>query len=324
LTARPRLVVDLHCDTLLALWERGDELARTGGHLDLGRLVASPVALQVFAVFVPPRFGEDRGLRVALELVERFWREMEAHSDVLVPVRWREDLDRLGPERVGGLLALEGGDVLADTPTLLDVLFRLGVRALALTWNGRNRLADGALDPASRGGLSALGKAVVRRAQALGMLLDVSHASDRAFWEIVAESSGPLVASHSNARAVTEHPRNLTDDMLRALATRGGVVGLNLHAPFLTQGQEADWDDLFRHLDHLLAVAGEDAVALGSDFDGIPTPPRGMPDVVGFHALLEEMARRGWSEERIAKVAGRNAERVLRQVLPKGEGTFAL
>jgi membrane dipeptidase len=318
LTARP--VVDLHCDTLLHLWEQGERFEASSGAVDLPRLLSSPVGIQVFAVFVEPRYGEDRGLRVALALVERFWQEVEAHGDHLFPILTREDLKRVQAGRVGGLLLLEGGDVLGDTPDLLTVLFRLGVRGLTLTWNGRNRLGDGALDQGSRGGLSALGRAVVQRAEALGMLVDVSHAADALFWSVLETTRGPVVASHSDARALTPHPRNVTDDMVAAIARRGGVVGVNFHHEFLAEGGEATVDDVFRHLEHLLAVGGEEAVAFGSDFDGIPKPPRGLEDVRGFSLLLEAMARRGWSDETIERVAGGNARRVLASVLPPEGG----
>jgi membrane dipeptidase len=324
LTARRRIVVDAHCDTLLRMVERDERLDSAGGHLDLPRLLASPVALQWFAVYVEPGLGEDRGLRRALQMIGRFWQEMEAHADRLRPVRTVEDLEALDDEHVGALLTLEGGDILGDTPELLDLLFRLGVRALMLTWNGRNRLADGAGDATSGGGLSALGREVVARAQALGVLLDVSHLADAAFWDLLGRTQGPVVASHSNARAVTAHPRNLSDDMIRAIAQRGGVIGINFHAGFLTAEGPASLDDLFRHMDHLLAVGGEDAVGFGSDYDGIPQAPVGLPDVAAFGELLEAMARRGFPTRVIEKVAGENFRRVLRATLPKEDVRFAL
>lgn len=308
-TSRP--IVDAHCDTLLRLVQGGGRLKDTGkGHLDLDRLLRSPVGLQFFAVFVPPEYGEERGLRVLLKMVAAFRREMDEHQDVLHRVLGREDLHREG---VGGLLSIEGLDAIGSDLDLFDLLSDLGVRSCLLTWNGRNRLADGNGDQGSGGGLSSLGKDAVRRMEELHMLPDVSHLSDPCFWDLLKVAKGPVIASHSDVRAIRNHPRNLTDDMIRALADRGGVVGINFYAEFLGEG-EVTTTDLFRHMDHLLKVGGEDAVGFGSDFDGINRAPVGVDDILAFGPILEKM-REVYGDPVAEKVAGANFRRVLETVL---------
>lgn len=310
-------LADAHCDTLSVLLEQGGSLWRGKGHLDLERLLASPVRLQFFAVFVDPGYGEERGLRRALQMVQIFRQALRDHADVLKPILWREDVRDFGGERIAAVLSLEGLDILSDTPEILDLFVALGVRSVMLTWNYRNRLAEGALE--AGGGLSRLGRTVVQRAEAASLLLDVSHASEQTFWDVLEHTSRPVIASHSNAYAVTPHPRNLRDEQLRAIAQRNGVVGLNFHTPFCTEAPRATIDDLLRHMEHILAVAGEDVLAFGSDLDGIPVLPEGMTDVRSFSVLLEAMAQR-WPASTVAKVAGGNLRRLLMDVLPaKGD-----
>jgi membrane dipeptidase len=202
------------------------------------------------------------------------------------------------------------GDAIGEDIAQVEALHREGVRMASLTWNQANPLADGARET-HHGGLTPLGRRVVERMQALGMIVDVSHLSTAAFWEVLAATRGPIIASHSDAAAIRNVRRNLTDEQLRALASRGGVVGINFYPDFLGA---PTLEQVVAHIDHMVQVMGEDAVALGSDFDGIETVPRGLEDVSKLPNLTRALLSHGYAPARVRKILGGNALRVFRQV----------
>lgn len=315
------MIVDAHCDTLSAALAQGRNLweKSASGQADLPRLLEAGVGLQVFALFVDPKTGAGKALPEALAMIDHFW--AAALRGALIPIRWREDLGRLGKSApVGGLLSLEGGEALCGNLAVLRTLFSLGVRAVGLTWNDRNELADGCAEAETRGGLTRFGKAVVAEMNRLGMIVDASHLSEAGFWDLLETCQGPVIASHSNARAICDHRRNLTDAQLAALARTGGVVGINFYPPFLTGADRATLDDVVRHAEHLAAVMGPAHVGLGSDFDGISCSPTGLEDVTRIGAVAEALAGRGFNPGAIRGIMGGNFWRVFEAVLPPASG----
>ena len=281
-------IADFHCDTLFQIMRHGGELhKRPEGHLDVERLTAAGVDLQVFAIYAPVKSARGP-LHEALLMAETFWQAVD--RKLLQPVLWSEDLcaDASG---VRGLLSLEGADPLHGDVELLRLFFRLGVRVMGLTWNGSNALADG-VDVAEGGrGLTELGRCIVKEMNRLGMLVDVSHLSERSFWDVISVCEGPVIASHSNARAICSHRRNLSDAQLRAVAASGGVVGLNFYPPFLASAGEAGLADILRHAEHMLSVMGRGHVGMGSDFDGVNRLPEGITGVESLPILAGAMER---------------------------------
>lgn len=310
-------IVDAHCDTLLRLIgheAEADVLSeRLGGHLDLDRLVEAEVGIQFFALFSQPELGPALGLRQVFEMIAHFHRSVAASGGRLVPVLARADLTP-APGTVGGLLAIEGMGCLGESLELLEVLHRLGVRSGMLTWNDRNALADGAMRQESGGGLSAAGRRFVEKMQELGWLLDVSHLGVRGFWDLLEHARGPLIASHSNARSLREHPRNLTDEQIRALAERGGVIGMNFYTDFIVAGGHATIADLLRHVRHIADLVGWEHVGIGSDFDGIPSAPEGLESVAGLGLLAEHLAEQ-FGDDAARGILGDNFRRVLSATL---------
>ena len=285
---------------------------RPEGHLDVERLAAAGVDLQVFALYAP--VTSARGpLHEALLMAEIFWRAVD--QGLLHPVLWSDDV-RADSTTVRGLLSLEGADALQGDVELLRIFFRLGVRAMGLTWNGSNALADG-VDAAEEGGsgLTTVGRRVVEEMNRLGMLVDVSHLSERSFWDVVSVCEGPVIASHSNAQAICPHRRNLSDSQLQAVAAGGGVVGLNFYPPFLTSGGGAGICDILRHAEHMLAVMGRGDVGLGSDFDGVSGLPEGIKGVESL-PLLAEAFEKEFGPEVTAEIMGGSFFEVLVSVLP--------
>ncbi|MCL6479450.1 MAG: membrane dipeptidase, partial [Peptococcaceae bacterium] len=221
-------VVDAHCDTLTALKKQQRRLGEKSGagHLDLPRLLLGGVNLQFFAAFVGNEH-RDNPLARALEIFDIFFEEMAVNSDRIEPAYTYSDVNRIiNGGKIAALLTVEGGQALAGRLEVLRMFFRLGVRGITLTWNSRNELGDGVGEAGSGGGLTRFGVEVVREMNRLGMVIDVSHLSERGFWDVMRESAKPVIASHSNCRALCDHPRNLDDAQIKALAAGGGVVGL--------------------------------------------------------------------------------------------------
>lgn len=307
---RTATIVDLHCDTLLDLHARRRTLAERSarGHVDLPRLREGGVSVQVFAAYTAP----DQGPARAWALIRTFHDAMTANAlqiELATTVEGIEAARRAG--KIAAVLSIEnGGEVLRGDPRVLDALYGQGVRMLGLTWNASNVLGDGALGR-EHGGLTDAGRAVLRRMEELGIIVDASHLSEAAFRDTMRITRGPLIASHSNAAALRPHPRNLTDEQLRAIAGRGGVVGVNFWHEFLG---EATAERVLDHIEHMVKVMGVDHVALGADYDGMPQTPRGLEDVSKLPNLTIGLLRRGYSAEQIHKILGGNALRVFRQV----------
>lgn len=309
---REALVVDLHCDTLLDVTAKKRDIRErsTQGSIDLPRLREGGMTAQVFAAFIHPN-ESARGATRAFELIGAFDRVLEENGDTLGRVTHTWEIARLrGEGRIGAILSVENGDALEGTLDNLERLYAHGVRMMSLTWNASNALADGVQEEV-HGGLTPLGRDVIAHMQALGMVVDVSHLSVKSFWDVLNAMHGPVIASHSSAAALNPHPRNLTDDQLKAIAQRGGVVGVNFYPLFLGQ---PTLERLLDHLDHLVEVMGDDHVGLGSDFDGFSGQVEGLEDVSKLPNLTIGLLRRGYAREAILKLLGGNVLRVFKRV----------
>ncbi len=327
-------IVDAHSDLLLELSfaEQRDGEANPLSARWLPQIESGGVVLQVCAVSLLPGHPPEDGLHEALRLVRAFHRGVDQNRDRVFAVQTVEDLDRLGAGHTGLLLSLEGADFLGDDPSLIDVFARLGVRMTALTWNDANAFAGGC---ATDIGLTALGGRLVDRIVELGMLVDLAHASDRTFWEVHARvPPGSMLVSHAACRAVYDHPRNLSDAQLRALAERGGVLGLMLH-PFALHATRTDIDCVLTHVDHAVDVAGIEHVGLGADFTrqvfralgissfaalGTDVPADTALDRLGgpedYPVLIDALRAHGYGEDDLAALLGGNLLRLLRGRLP--------
>lgn len=304
------IIVDAHCDTLSVL--NGQKLRRNSGHLDLERMRKGGVTVQFFAVFVSPAY-KGRELERALEQIDVFYNELENEPGIK-PVASASELEKcIQSNQQAAVLSVEGGEVLGGTVAVLRILHRLGVKCLTLTWNNRNQLADGVGEKGSKGGLTDFGRRVVNEMNRLGMLVDVSHLSERGFWDVLEVSSKPVIASHSNARALCDHPRNLSDRQIKALAGQGGVMGLTF-VPEFVDPDDPCLSRLLDHVDHVVSLAGPDCLGLGSDFDGVDKTISGLDDVARLPALYQGLIDRGYSQEVVEKILGKNFLRVIEQV----------
>ena len=332
-------VFDLHCDTLseLRYAERRGEaksFAANDLHIDLEKLHKGDYMLQCFAAFVnlsDPTPGADP-LVTALEEVDVFKRIMAKYSDQIAPVYRPEDIRRNAQAgKISGMLTIEEGGCCKGSLGVLRQMYELGARMMTLTWNHENELASpnvvpGAdtdtiwpCQPNTKTGLKEKGFEFLAEMERLHIIADVSHLSDKGFWDIVEHSTRPFAASHSNCRALAPHCRNLTDEMIRALANKGGLVGLNYCSGFLDNQPEeklcrSTTALMAKHAAHFKQVGGIEIIGLGSDFDGIGGKLE-MDDCSKLPLLADALCREGFTEDEVEAIFYRNARRFFEENL---------
>jgi membrane dipeptidase len=306
----PTPVVDLHVDLSYQFNFKGRDFASNGGQFSVEALRRGGVSAVVLPLFVP-RDASPGGPSVA-DLERSYQRMNQAlqHTPPFASAGCAAE-----PARVRTFFAFEGAGPLADEPDSLQLWKSRGLRIVGLVHTYANELASSSGDAAPKPfGLTEKGRVFVRRAFGLGLVVDVSHASDRAVDDILAEAGrahGVVVATHSNARALADLPRNLSDARLRAIAATGGVIGVNFHGPFLVRGRRARLSDVVRQVQHLRDVAGIEHVAVGSDFEGDIRPPDELRDASRFPVLASALARAGFGAADVRKIFADNALRVL-------------
>ena len=321
-------VVDAHIDTLLDIvvpparpvklpTPRDFGERSTKGHVDLPRLLEGGIDLQVFAVYIQPEYKIERALHRTVQLIDWFYKELDAHRDKMMLFTKVNDVHEAEKQgKVAAMLSIEGGEAVEADLGILRMLHRLGVRAITLTWNERNQIADGAAEGRTKGGLTNFGVELVKEMNRIGMIIDVSHISDAGFFDVIDTTKSPIIASHSNCRALCNHRRNLTDDMIRLLADKGGVMGMNFAPAFVDEKKDcATLERVLDHVDHVVEVAGVDHVGLGSDFDGIESTPRGLDDVTKMPHFTEGLVKRGYKEDEVLKILGGNFLEIFRKVI---------
>ncbi len=319
-------VWDMHCDTLSKLREAENagkpiDFMHNDLHLDLEKMRRGDYLLQSFACYVDME-ESDTPLVPCMEMIDIFYRLLKQYPDQLMQVTCSEDIDRLAKSgRIGAMLTLEEGAVCMDDVRILRSLYRLGARMMTLTWNYDNGLAspnvvDDGFGRSCDRGLKDKGIEMLEEMERLHMIVDVSHLSDGGFWDVVKYGKRPFAASHSDARALTPHVRNLTDEMIRAMAERGGLIGLNYCASFLSDRGDnlSRIEDMIRHTKHLLDVGGEDILGLGSDFDGIGSKLE-MDGAKDLPLLAEAMEQSGISMRIVEKIFHGNAVRFFKENL---------
>ena len=327
-------VIDMHCDTIGEIYRRrcsGENigLASNPLQIDLEKLKAGNYGLQNFGLFTYLK-ETDRPTEFAMEMLDTFYTEMEANQDKISPVTtWKEIEDNWNHGRLSALLTIEEGAVCRGSLNILRDFYRLGVRMMTLTWNFENELAfpnrviwegpmAGTVVPETEKGLTETGIAFVEEMDRIGMILDISHLGDAGIYDVFRYSKKPFVASHSNARAVASHPRNLTDDMIRKLSERG-VMGINFGGIFLRDFPNEDdacsrIDDMIRHIKHIRQVGGIQCIGIGTDFDGVGGAME-IESAAFMQKLAEAMEKAGFTVSEIEDVFYRNVLRVYRERL---------
>ena len=304
---------DGHCDTILRCYLEGGGLRHQSGQLDLERRRGKGRWAQFFAIFGSPEDMPGRSLwEVCLEEYALFRGELDANTDLAVFCRNGKEAEAaFAAGKTAAFLSVEGAELLDCDLKKLRLAHRMGVRAVNLTWNHPNALSGTNAQETERG-LSDQGRVFVKTMGELGMLVDVSHLSDPGFWDVIETTARPVIATHSNARAVFPNPRNLTDEQFTAIINTNGVAGLNMYAGFL--GDEPDLDTVRAHLEHFLALGGEDHVSMGGDWDGCTQLPQGIHGIQDMEKLYEHLLRRNYSEALLEKIFYSNLMRVVNEV----------
>jgi membrane dipeptidase len=324
-------IVDLHSDLPLALLKRRFD-GVYGSLRDewLPRLRSGGVDTVVSAVYIDSLFLPEGALRRAVQLIDALFQEIALCEDDFALALDCADVEHItGVGKIALVLAMEGAEPLGQDLAALHLFHRLGLRMLSFAWMRRTAFGDGTWENDSGGGLTRLGRDAVREMNRLGIVVDISHASDRTTWDVLETSRHPVIASHSNARALQHHPRNLTDEMIAAIAASGGVIGAVAVAGYISDSEAtiSGWAD---HIDYLIERASPDHVAIGCDFyDDIETmgashdipawspaaapTPLALPGMQGWQdlpGLTAELLRRGYAESDLRKLYRDNALRM--------------
>lgn len=328
---RASLVIDSHNDSIVCHIRRGnqsfaDPCQRAAGHsgliawlrgsvnpsaevqLNFPKMKQGGVDCAFFAVDVSRAWKNH--LAYALDGHGFFLSEVAAHSDTVAVVRTSQDIvDAKQQGKLSTLLVVENSDVCERSLNVLHALHRMGIRCIGLTHNLRSDAADGVSEDRTRGGLTHFGVALVREMNRLGMIVDVSHISERGFYDVLETSSKPLLASHSCCKTLCDHPRNLSDEQIQAMAQHGGVIGVTF-VPSFVHPTEPNLERMVDHIDHIVQLVGSNHVGLGSDFDG---GGDALKDATIFPQITASLLRRGYPCEDIEKILGLNHLRVVRE-----------
>jgi membrane dipeptidase len=322
----------------------------TPGHTDLARLAAGQVGGQFWSVYIPGEIKDSGYARVQLEQIDIARRMIASYPEKLAPAYSADDIAREFKDgKIASLMGVEGGHAIENSLGALRAYYALGVRYMTLTHNVTLDWADAALDSAKHGGLTPFGKEVVREMNRLGMLVDLAHVSPGTMSDALDATRAPVIFSHSGARAIVDHPRNVPDSILARLKQNGGVVMVPVVPEFVSTAVKAwqdeadaalsgmrsapdsvrrqarrEWmaahprphatvKDVADVIEHIRDVAGVDHVGIGADYDGITTTPDGLPDVSSYPVIFAELIRRGWSDADLSKLAGQNVLRAFHQ-----------
>lgn len=283
-------IIDLHCDVLLKLQESKGRLNfENASELDSNkiRLQKGEVKAQCFAIFIDPDIKQEHKFDAALGQIDLFYSEVLRKNPEMKQIKDWQDFDHLKDGEIGAMLTLEGVDVIGNDIGKLGILYQLGVRSVGLTWNNANLAADGAGEPRGAG-LTLFGKEVVHYNNEYQMLTDVSHLSEKAFWDVMEIAAYPI-ASHSNSRHLCNHPRNLTGNQARALFQKDGMIHVVFCPPFVTEDGSAGISDVIKHIDYFCSLGGVRNIGLGSDFDGIATHVKGLENAGLYQNLINEL-----------------------------------
>ena len=286
-------IFDAHCDTLCKMTDEGADFHENNCEVDLKRMREYKSYTQVMACFVAPEY-KATARRRTMELIDTY------HKAV----------DNADLRTVKTILSIEGGEGITTIDDL-EKYHALGVRMAALTWNKSNHIAGGAHERDEKRGLTEFGREIVKRMNELRIFVDVSHLNDRSFYDVAEISDMPVVASHSDSRAVCSHVRNLTDDMFKIIVNTNGCAGINLYPMFLTKTHHAVIDDIVRHIEHFMSLGGENHIGIGADFDGVDSHlPDGISGCHDLYKLFDRLLQLGYTEEQVEKISHKNFERL--------------
>ena len=313
--------IDFHCDTASVMLEQNQPLRKNSLKVDIEKLQKGEASAQFFAMYID-KVKHESSYAYCLKMLQNFKQELALNSENISLCRTHSDLVKAQKQgKIGAFLTIEEGDAIEGDLDKLRFFKQEGISAMTLTWNYENELGYPNFEwQYQNRGLKPKGFEVVEAMNELGMLIDVSHLSDAGFEDVITHSTKPIIATHSNARAVTNHSRNLTDEQLKKLADNGGVAGLAFSVNFLVEKESIDplrlakVEDMVRHIKHIRNIAGVEVLALGSDYDGIMNTVE-MEDASQMFKLSDGLLKSGFSYDEVEKIFYKNGLRIIEEVL---------
>ncbi|MTI66225.1 MAG: membrane dipeptidase [Firmicutes bacterium] len=310
--------IDMHCDTFLRIHNNKNiGLRRNNLHVDIEKLEKSNSIAQFFALYFDyGKISDNDYLNKLSSMLDTFYKELEKNSDKIKLAVSRNDLEKnMEEDIISAFLAIEEGGILGNKLCNLRNAYRLGVRLITLTWNYPNYIGfpNNKCEYKNKG-LTEYGEYFIEEMNNLGIIIDVSHLSDKGFFDVCKISKAPFIASHSNSRSIKSHFRNLSDDSIKKLANKGGIIGINFCSEFLGDSNVSKIKDMIIHIKHIKNIGGIDVLALGSDFDGISSKLE-IENAGKTHLLVEALYESGFKENEIEKIFYKNAQRLIKDVI---------
>ena len=308
------LIVDGHADTLSVALEQRKTLNNLDYSFNINDAFKKAPYIQTLAAFVHPKYlKKQSGFKIANDIIDKFYIEYKENRDKMILVKNGVDFNKvINEKKVGAILSIENGSAIDGNLNNVDYFFDKGIRIMSITWNDDNDLGCGALTQ-NDVGLTDLGKEYIKKLNQGNILVDVSHASEKSFYDVINISNKPIIATHSCVKKLCNHPRNLTDDQIKKIAESGGTIGVCFYNKFLSSNTNATIDDIANHIEYIVELVGINYVSLGTDFEGVEKSelPNGISGVLDLDKVFNNLRNRGFKEEDIEKVAGKNFARVL-------------
>lgn len=307
--------IDGHCDTLSRALDYNKELDENDLQISLNRITQNGGGIQVMASFVEPSYlkGEDGGFNRCMEIIKKF--EKYKKNDILIKNK-DELITAINNKQTRVILSIENGSAISNNLENVDYFYNKGVRIMSVTWNDDNELGSGCKCKIDKG-LTKLGHEYIRKLNELNIIVDVSHLSVKGFWNVIDISLKPVIATHSNVFEICNHPRNLKDNQIKAIAKSGGIIGICYYTEFLNSSKKANVEDIVKHIKYIKNIVGIDYVGLGSDFDGIDDDKvaTGVENISKISSIVTELKKQKFSDGEIEKIMSTNWSNVLKKIL---------
>lgn len=305
------LIADGHCDTIQVALDRNVDLEEESLSFNLKQAMQKAPILQMTAAYISPKY--EKSFKRACGIINHFERQIKKYSEELLQVKTKEDILTVEQEKkIGCLLTIENGRAIEDKLENIEYFYKKGVKVMSITWNEDNLLGCGALTKQDNG-LTEFGKQYVQKLNEKKMIVDVSHSSEKTFWDTMKINERPSIATHSCCYSLCQHPRNLKDEQIKQIARNNGIVGICYCTNFLSETGIAGTKEIAEHIAHIANLVGVDYVGLGSDFDGLDENeiPTDLKNIGQIDNLVQELRKIGFQEDEIEKIMGRNWIRIL-------------
>lgn len=304
---------DLHCDTLYEIYTQNQGFYENKCHISLKRSKKLKNYIGCFAFWIPDDFRGENAVEFFNKLYKKFDKEKEQNSSLLKIINSANCMENILDSQIGIILAIEGCAVLNGDLARVKILRELGIKVITLTWNGSNEIGDGSLVK-NPNGITEFGIKAVKEMEKNNIIVDVSHASRKLFYDVAEISQKPFIATHANSYSICKHKRNLTDEQFNLIKERGGLVGITFCKEFLNSEKDAKISDIMKHIEYFLALGGENVLSIGSDFDGTEIPDE-IKGIQSIDKLYEYLLRHNYNEELVDRIFYKNSYNFFKKML---------